>query len=213
MADNTSSQSPAHAHGRFDQGREHLGTVYAKALLGAAQKAGKIEPVMEELESVVVDVLNKLPQWEATLASPRVPTEDKLRMLDQAFRGKMSTTMLHFLKVLTEHGRFDCLRAVRHAARHLYNQMRGRIEVEIRTAQPLSNPLRQTIADRLKGLLGKEVELTTEVRPELLGGIVVKVGDTLYDGSLANQLERTRAQAIEATMQSIRRSVDRFATA
>ena len=200
------------AEGGFDQGRERLGAVYAKALLGAAEKAGQLDRVLEELDSVVVDIFDKLPQLEATLSSPRVDSEQKLRMLDAAFRGKMSPTLLNFLKVAAQHGRLDCVRAIRHAARKIYNEMRGRVEIWVRTAQPLSNPLRQSITERLKQQLGKDVDLKTQVQPELLGGIVLKIGDTLYDGSLANRLEQTRGAALEATMQSIRRSEDRFAT-
>lgn len=198
--------------GGFDQGREHLGHEYGKALLGAADKVGLLDRVLEELESLVDDVLDKLPQFDATLSSPRVETADKIRMLDNAFAGKMSPLMLNFLKVLVDRGRFGSLRAIRRAARKIYNELRGRMEVTVRTATPLSNPLRQTIVERLKSQLGKDIELTTQVDPDLLGGIVVKIGDTLYDGSLKNRLERTRGVALEATMQSIGKATERFAT-
>jgi F-type H+-transporting ATPase subunit delta len=207
MADNAQSE------GAFDQGREHLGHEYGKALLGAAQKAGEIDRVLEELESLVDDVLNKLPQFDATLSSPRVDSAEKVRMIDAAFKGKMSPLLLNFLKVLVKHDRFGSIRAIRRAARKVYNELRGRMEVTVRTATPLSNPLRQTIVDRLKAQLGKEIDLKTQVDPELLGGIVVKIGDTLYDGSLKNRLERTRGVALEATMASISRATERFATA
>jgi F-type H+-transporting ATPase subunit delta len=125
----------------------------------------------------------------------------------------MAPVLLNFLKVLVEHGRFGSIRAIRRSARKIYNDLRGRMEVTVRTATPLSNPLRQTIAERLKAQLGKEIELVTQVDPELLGGLVVKIGDTLYDGSLRNRLERTRGVALEATMAKIAQSTDRFATA
>lgn len=207
MADN------AQTEGSFDQGREHLGHEYGKALLGAAETAGVVERVLEELESLVDDVLNNLPLLDATLSSPRVDLDAKRRIIDQAFKGKMAPVLLNFLKVLVEHGRFGSIRAIRRSARKIYNDLRGRMEVTVRTATPLSNPLRQTIAERLKAQLGKEIELVTQVDPELLGGLVVKIGDTLYDGSLRNRLERTRGVALEATMAKIAQSTDRFATA
>jgi F-type H+-transporting ATPase subunit delta len=206
MADNAQSE------GGFDQGREHLGHEYGKALLGAADKAGVVDRVLEELESLVDDVLNKLPLFDATMSSPRVDVAEKLRMIDQAFKGKMAPLLVNFLKLLVEHGRFGSLRAIRRAARKVYNQLRGRMEVTVRTATPLSTPLRQAILDRLKAQLGKDIDLKSQVDPDLLGGIVVKIGDTLYDGSLQNRLEKTRGVALEATMQSIRNATGRFAT-
>jgi F-type H+-transporting ATPase subunit delta len=169
MADNGQSERG------FDQGRETLGREYGKALLGAAQSSGVVDRVLEELESLVDDVLNKLPQFDATLSSPRVDVAEKLRMIDQAFSGKMTPTLLNFLKILVDHGRFGSIRTIRRAARKLFNELRGRMEVTVRTATPLSDPLRQTIVDRLKGQLGKEVELKAVVQPELLGGIVVQI--------------------------------------
>src|SRR6185503_14304012 len=116
-----------------DTGLQYLGTVYAKALIGATEKAGKTEAVLEELDSLVTDVLSALPRLDATLCSPRVPFESKERILDQAFRGKMSVQLLHFLKVLARRGRFHCVRAVRQAARKILNDLRGRVEVLVTT--------------------------------------------------------------------------------
>src|SRR5689334_22974379 len=102
MADNQQSG--------FDPGREHLGEVYAQALLGAAEKAGVTEGVVAELGSFVEDVLDKLPQIKATLFSLRVTPQEKAAILDKAFGGKMSVQLLNFLKVLARHQRMDAVR-------------------------------------------------------------------------------------------------------
>jgi F-type H+-transporting ATPase subunit delta len=195
----------------FDSGRQHLGAVYAKALLGATEKLGQTEPVLEQLESLVADVLDRLPQFEAALSTPRIAVEEKVRILQKAFGGRMSPVLLNFLNVAAQHGRLDCLRAIARQARHYYNELRNRVEVRLQSAQPLSNPLRELIASRLQQLLGREVDLQSQVDPELLGGIVVRVGDTVYDGSLANKLNRMRGVALERTARTMRGSLDRFA--
>src|SRR3954452_14339331 len=71
----------------FDAGREHLGHVYGQALLGAAEKAGVSEQVMTELDSLVDDVLEKLPNLRDLLSAPKVPLEDKKRILDKILAG------------------------------------------------------------------------------------------------------------------------------
>src|SRR6478609_6477693 len=91
----------------FDAGKQHLGKVYTKAILAAA---GKNAPrVLEELESLVNDVLKKLPQLQAVLSSPRVDVDAKEAMLDKAFGKSMSPVLLRSLKVIARHNRLDCL--------------------------------------------------------------------------------------------------------
>src|SRR5687768_17341959 len=189
---------------KIDASRQHLGTVYAKALLGAAEKSGQAEAVVEELESLVQDVLTKLPQLEMALASPRLEHEERVPILDKAFGGRMSATTLTFLKVLSKHGRLDCLRAIARAVRKQLNAMRKRVEVIVETAAPLSNPLRERITARLGQLLASEVILTTQINPDLLGGLVVRVGDTVYDASLAARLKRMGQVTLENTKQTLR---------
>jgi F-type H+-transporting ATPase subunit delta len=194
----------------IDTGRQRVGTVYAKALLGAAEKAGQTDAVLSELESLVADVLDKLPDFDDVLHTPRITQEEKVQLLDRIFGGKMSPLLLNFLKVVAQHERLDCLRAIERAARKLYNQLRHRVEVLVESATPISNQLQYTIAARLKQVLGRDVVLTTEVNADLLGGLVVRVGDTVYDGSLAGKLKQMQAVTLERTTETIRESIERF---
>ena len=198
-------------HDILDAGRQHLGSVYAKALLGAADKSGQTDQVVEELEALVSDVLDKLPQLEEALRTPRLTHEERLPILDKAFGGKMSATLLTFLKVLSRHSRLDCLRAIARAARKQLDQSRGRVEVLVESAAPLSNPLKERIAGRLSQLLGKQVVLKTSLNENLLGGLLVRVGDTVYDASLAARLRRMEEVTLDHTKQQLRESLERFA--
>jgi F-type H+-transporting ATPase subunit delta len=198
-------------HDRIDASRQRLGSIYAKALLGAAEKAHQADEVVEELESLVNDLLQRLPQLEAILATPRLSHEERLPILDRALGGRMSPTTLTFIKVVSKHGRLDCLRAIARAARHQLNALRNRVEVIVETAHPLSNPMRDRIVERLKQVLGREVILTARVNDDLLGGLVVRVGDTVYDASLAARLKRMEEVTLEHTKQTLRESLPRFA--
>ncbi|QDU28713.1 ATP synthase subunit delta [Anatilimnocola aggregata] len=204
MADTEQSEST------FDAGREKLGLVYAKALFGAAESSGKVADVLEELESFQTDVLKKVPALRMTLSSPRIALEEKVALLDKAFAGKMSGVLLNFLKVLARHNRFECLADILKAYRKLQSEVLGQIEVSIRAAYPLSNPLRDRIAARLGEVLKRKVTLNVQIDPELLGGLVVRIGDTLYDGSVSSQLQRMKTVALQQTSQAIRDSLPRF---
>jgi F-type H+-transporting ATPase subunit delta len=197
----------------FDPGREHLGEVYAQALLGAAEKAGVTEAVVAELGSFVEDVLDKLPQIRMTLFSLRVTPEEKAAILDKAFGGKMSVQLLNFLKVLARHQRMDAVRYVLRSAQKQLNKLRGREEVYVTSATPIpADKLDQVKAKigQIKELQGKELVLHVKVDPELLGGIKVRVGDKLFDSSLATQLQRMKDVALDHTEQKIRQSLGRF---
>lgn len=198
-------------HSAIDPRRQQLGTVYAKALLSAAEKTGQTDAVVEELESFVSDVLDQLPRLAAALASPRIAHEQQAALLDKALGGRMSPVLLNFLKVVSRHGRMDCLRAIVAAAHRLHNELRGRVEVWLTTAVPVSNSLREQIATRLAGLLGQEVVLRTQLDPELLGGLVVRIGDTVFDGSVSARLVQMRETAVERTAARFRQTLERFA--
>ena len=194
----------------FDPARQRLGTVYAKALLGATEKAGQTDAVLEELDSLVADVLDKLPDFDEALRTPRIAPEEKVQLLERVLGGRVSPLVLNFLKVVAQHERLDALRAIQRAARKLYNEMRSRVEVLVTSAAPLSNQLKTSVSSRLQQLLGREVVLSTEVDPELLGGLVVRVGDTVYDGSLAGKLKSMEAVTLEHATERLRESMDRL---
>jgi F-type H+-transporting ATPase subunit delta len=203
----------AHHPTVFDTDKQYLGAVYANALLGASEKAGNTDAVLEELNSLVADVMAEMPEWEAVLSAPRVPLEVKERMLDSAFAGKMSTELLNFLKVVTRRGRFTCLRAIANSAQQQYNELRGRVHVQVRSAAELDQATTSLVADKLRAALGMEIDLELQIDPDLIGGLVVRVGDTVYDASVANRLRRLRDELLNTSSQQIRDNQERFAVA
>jgi F-type H+-transporting ATPase subunit delta len=194
----------------LDAGQEQLATNYAKALLGAAATAGATDTVLEEFDALLSDVLDELPHLEAVLAAPRVPVDTKLTMIDRAFRGRLSPTMLHFLKVVCRHRRFDSLRVIHRMVHKLFDELTGRVAVEIRAAAPLDEALRARVAERLEQISGRKAVVSVVIRPELIGGFEVRVGDTVYDGSVAGRLESLRKTTVEQASRAIKQSLERF---
>ena len=195
-----------------DTGQQYLAAVYAKALLGATERAANTEAVLEELEALLSEVFQRLPKLESALTSPRVGQEEKLRLLELAIGSRVSQSLLDFLKVLARRGRLDCLRAITRAARQQLNEIRGRVEVTLVTAEPLGEDSTRQAAERLQTALGQEIDLSTSVDPDLIGGAIVRVGDTIIDGSVINRLEQMRRTAHTNSAQKMRDELDRFAT-
>lgn len=187
----------------FDQqqtGQQAVASVYAKALLETTEKSGETATVLEELDALVNQVLANQPKFEQALASPRISAEEKVGLIDRVFAGKISQGLLRFLKVVARHQRLDHLREMRRAYRSLFNHTHGRVEVRVTTATPLPEDLYTQVMQTLQQKLGKTVELVTRTDPNILGGIVVRLGDTVYDASLANRLDRQRLKAIRGSV-------------
>lgn len=191
---------------------QSIAVVYAKALLGATEAAGATDAALAELDSLVSDVLDKLPRLDAIFSSALVSGDQKIALIDKSIGPQASPLLRNFLKVLATHGRLDILRAIRREARRMFDKMRGRLRVHVSTATELDKDLTRRLTDMLRGMLGAEPVLEITTRPELIGGLVLRVGDTVYDGSVSTRLERIREHMIERSVHEIQSGRDRFST-
>jgi len=197
----------------FDSGRQHLGNVYAKALLGVTEAAGNTEAVLSEFDAFLSEVLDRLPKFAAALASVRVPHADRERMLDAALKGKVTQQFLDFMKVVSRHGRMNCLREIKDAAQRLLDERRGRVVITVVTASPIENELQMQIASKLSNALDKQVLLRTQVNADLLGGLEIRIGDKVFDGSLRTRLDKMRQDAFSQVVERMRRNPERLVKA
>ncbi len=194
----------------IDVGREHVGSVYAEALLASAQKAGALDEVVETFDSLVYDVLADFPRFEAILASRLIAHDEKIEILDRVFGGKTSPLFLDFLKVVCRHERLDCLRAIHRQTHVLYDEIKNRIPVRLTTPVAIDDALVARIKENIKKLIGGEPILRCDTDPELIGGAVLRIGDTVYDGSIATSLQNTAQQMIDRSVHEIQSRRDRF---
>jgi F-type H+-transporting ATPase subunit delta len=197
----------------YDTGMWRTAVVYAEALIAAAEKAGVAEAVVQEFDSFVDDVLEPLPKLEAVLTSNFVEEEVKVKMLEKALSGKASPVFLSFLKVLTRHGRLDMLRLVHLTTHEEYDRVKKRMRVMVSTAEPLDADAEQAIVQEIRNRLNLQPIVDRQVRPELIGGMVLRIGDKVYDGSIATQLARLREQMVTRSINEIQSRRDRFSTA
>lgn len=197
----------------YDTGSWRAAVVYAQALIGAAQEAGKTAEVVQEYDSLIDDVLEKLPNLEAVLTSGFVDEETKEAMLDKAFAKSASPVFLSFLKVVARHGRLDMLRLIHLTVHEEYTKVQGKVRVLVSTAEPLNAAAEQKIVQEIQSQLGLVAMLEKQIHPELIGGIVLRVGDRVYDGSIATQLERLREKMVTRSVNEIQSRRDRFSSA
>lgn len=195
----------------FDTEQQQLGDVYAKAFLGFAKDSGKLDDLVDELGQAA-GVFDEMPKFRLAMESPRIDVSDKTSMLDKAFGKKCSTELLNFLKLVAQRGRFGCLNAIHSSAVKAHDEMAGRVKATLTTASEVEKSVQENVAKKLSGILGKEVNLDCVVDPDIIGGMVVRVGDTVYDGSVVNQLQQVRTKAIKNAVDAFREKLDKFVT-
>jgi F-type H+-transporting ATPase subunit delta len=174
----------------LDTGAEQLGKTYARALVGAAKNAGVADLVIEQLGKLVDEYLVGSPQLRAAFASPRVDQDEKIRVIDNVFSDEYHPILVKFLKVMAGRGRLAYVDAVRNAADEIHDEMTGRVLASVQTAVPLDDALRSQISDRLGSLMDKQVRLRETVDPDLIGGMVIRIGDKVFDSSVSNRLNK-----------------------
>jgi F-type H+-transporting ATPase subunit delta len=183
---------------------------YAEALIDAAQREGQADPTLEELAEFQSEVLARFPRFAQLLASERVPAAEKDRIIMEAFEGRASGLVLRFLRVLNRHGRLGLLGPIVAEARTIWDRRNRRIPVSVRTAVPLGEDQVQALRDRLAGLVPGTPILSLSTDPSLIGGLVIQVGDQLYDASVKNRLTQLHHRLIEGKMHEIQSRRDQF---
>ena len=186
----------------LDSDTQQVGDLYGAALLSAA--GDQADAVLEEFDAIVKECLDKQPNLEVALNSPRVSQEQKEGMLDRIFSGKINPVLLNFLKVLCRRDRIQYVRAIHSTAGKLRNVQLGRETILVTSAQPLSEQQLQEISSKMKLVLGKDVVLDAAVDSTLLGGVVIRVGDQVFDGSVVGKLSAIRSSLKDGIQKAIR---------
>lgn len=196
----------------FENGADEISRSYAVALLNIIGSRDDAQLILDELDELVNDVYRDQPDFARLLSNGISDAQRRDQLLVSAFEGRAHETVLNFLRVLNRRGRLGLVPLIARTARSLWDHQNNRIPVTIRTAVPMDDEQRAMLRDRLVPLTqGAEPMLIEEVDPELLGGVVVQVGDQLFDASVRYRLRRMREALIQGQAGGIRsRMTDLF---
>lgn len=162
---------------------------YAEALADVALAQNQVEQIDGEI-ALFAGMMKESRELYDVFASPALSPDDKSRVLDALIkRAKPSRWTANLLRTMLRHYRLHILGTVHEKFRDEINRRRGIVIAEVTTAAPAGELEREALARRLQVLTGKQVQLNFTSDPDLIGGVVARIGSVVYDGSIRTQLE------------------------
>ena len=189
-----------------------LAHIYARSLFEICEEAGGTDKVLEVAEelSQICELAQADSHFRMFLNSPLLESSSRGESLKVILTNRVTDLLLRFMLVLNDNGRLSHLEMIKFAFQQLVHEHSGRFEVDVTTAKPMDEATQASISKQLHDVTGKEPVVHTSVDPELIGGITLRIGDKLIDGSVATQLRNLEKELQHSGSHEIRVHPERF---
>ncbi len=178
---------------------ETIARNYAGTLFDLAQRNEGLEVFAGGMD-LVVGLLDQNPKFRTFLETPRIADGDKKELLKKVFDTALPRPLLNFLQVTVDKRRQRLLGAIGEEFHSLLDEHLGRAHVTVTLARTMDSAGLEELSEKLSALLGKEAIPHVRVNPAILGGVHLKTGDTVYDGTLRRRLKQLRRQLVSAEL-------------
>jgi F-type H+-transporting ATPase subunit delta len=163
---------------------------YAQALLSLGQSNNLVDEFNDNA-ALVAETLEASDELQAFLANPSVSDGAKRAVVDQVFGGKVNGLMQNFIKLVVDRRRADCLKGICQEFQAQVRKLKGAVLAQVTSTVALNDAQLQAVRDRVASMTGaQQVQVETSIDPELLGGVIIKVGSQVVDASLRTQLRQ-----------------------
>jgi F-type H+-transporting ATPase subunit delta len=169
---------------------------YAQSLLDVTEENNSL-PVMYTDAKLVVSALDENPQLKKLLYSPVIKPNVKVSIFDEIFSGKINEDLHKFIRFIIEKNREEYLYDIFVRFLELRNEKLGIVDVEVKTAVQFNEKQTAELRQRLESIFNKKIEMNFVIDKDILGGFIAKVGDTLYDASIKNQLSNLKRMFLQ----------------
>ncbi len=169
---------------------------YVNALLDIAAKKGQMEQIEKDL-ALVSDVITKYGKLEKILFHPSITRNEKKKLIKKIFGASASDLMVNFLHLLVDRRRERILGFLPAIYKETVDATKGVINARVTTVAPLTESQMNGLKKRLDMLTGKKVEIEVVLDPQILGGILIRVGNKMIDGSIAGRLKSLKTRLME----------------
>lgn len=175
---------------------EDIGSVYADALFAVAKENGKLDDIREQLGQVV-DAIDQNRELQIFFFSPYFTSAEKREGISKAFVGA-EPELVNFLELMAEKHRVPAIFAARRIFEELWAAEHKRLEVRLVSAVELDPDVVKRVGEEIERRTGREIDLEAVVDPDILGGLVLRVGNVICDASVHGKLERLRREVAQA---------------
>lgn len=174
----------------MDPARLSLADVYVEGLITQLDEdeIDRLDGELDELEGL----LEEIEGFEELITVSLISARERRELVERVFAGRCSDTLFALLRILARHNRLPLLRTICRRFHKFHERTHGRVDVFVTSPMELSSAEQDALAGKLGRSLGVQPVLTLKVDPSLLGGLIVRVGDRLFDASLATQLRHLR---------------------
>lgn len=170
---------------------ELVSKTYSEALFEVALEEGMIDKFLDEI-NFVADSMKEFPEFQELIKSPTINKIEKKQIVEDVFKEKISQEMLNFLRIIIDKSRGSYLDAIRKEYRVKVNDHKGIVDAVATTAIPLSEEDKAKLVAKLSSMTGKTINLTNAIDKEIIGGVMVKIGDKVIDGTLKGKLDNIK---------------------
>jgi F-type H+-transporting ATPase subunit delta len=175
---------------------EEIAQVYARSLFEVAKEQDKLDEVRDQLNEFT-EAMNENRQLQTFFFSPYFSTEEKKDGLKKTVEGA-EPIFMNFLEALVERHRMPAIFRIRGRYEELWDEENQLLPVQVTSAIELDESVVKNIGDRIGEQTGRKVELSSKVDPDILGGIVLRVGNSVLDASIRNRLNQLRRSVAQA---------------
>ena len=191
-----------------DPSTQAIANVYATSFLDAAGDQGGER--LEEFTSFVNDVLNANPEFRTILISGVANRDEQVQIIDRVIGPHGSEFFANFLKVLAKHERLDLLPAILEATQLEFEKRNGQQRVQVVSARPLDDAALGRVREKIASAFSFDPIVENVTDPKLLGGLVIRVNNKVYDGSLRSRLNQLAKRMQQGSLHEIQSGRDRF---
>ncbi len=165
-----------------------VSTTYAQALFEVAMELDSLDQFKDEL-GFINESFKTHPEFYEVFRTPKINKEERKDIITKVFDDKVSKEVMNFMKILIDKRRGTAISSIYNEYVDMLDDHKGVVKAVVESAVPLTDEEQKALTEKLAKVTGREVHLSSVVKPEVIGGIIVKIGDKVIDGSVRSRLD------------------------